>query len=64
MDLNFVTSLYGKEKNNIMPEVTLLRMDQMAKRAIPITAKTEDTISVISFNSAPNTKASIIKSYN
>lgn len=43
----------------IIPEVTLLNMDQIAKRAIPKIAKTDEKITAISSNFAPKTKASI-----
>ena len=45
----------------IIPEVTLLKIDQIAKRPIPMTANTDDTIKVKSLNSTPRIAASIVK---
>src|SRR5690606_18522872 len=45
--------LYGKEKNIIIPEVTLLKMDQIANKATPITAKVEEKIRERSPRSIP-----------
>lgn len=42
-----------------MPEVTLLKIDQIANKPMPIMANTDENMSAKSLNFAPKTKASI-----
>jgi len=54
-------TLYGKEKNMMIPEVILLKIDQMANKPIPMTAKIEENIKPRSLRFAPKINALITR---
>jgi hypothetical protein len=56
--------LYGNEKKRITPEVILLRIDQIAKSATPITANTEENIRESSVSPIPQAIANRKKAIN
>ncbi|MNY76377.1 hypothetical protein D3C86_2159480 [compost metagenome] len=50
----------GKEKNKIIPEVMLLKIDHCANIATPMTVVTDEIVMKISFVCTPQIKISII----